>query len=46
LSSMPVYKNCIHSSGNSDLLSARGMNLPTVSEVDTEKVFNAFREVF
>lgn len=46
LSSMPVYKNYIHSSGNSDLLSARGMNLPTVSEVDTEKVFNAFREVF
>jgi perosamine synthetase len=46
LSSMPVYKKYVHSAGNSDLLSARGMNLPTVSDVDTEKVLNAFKEVF
>lgn len=46
LSSMPVYKAYVHSDVNSKILSARGMNLPTVTGVDAEKVLNAFKEVF
>lgn len=42
LSDMEVYKKYVHSSGVSKKLSARGLNLPTVQEVDYNKVIAAF----
>jgi perosamine synthetase len=45
LSDMEVYRKFVHSSGRSGEISKRGLNLPTVSQIDYSKVLAAFREI-
>ena len=45
LSEMPVYKPYVHSSGNSSVISARGLNLPTIENIDHQKVYDAFKSI-
>ena len=45
LSDMDVYKPYIFSSGVSKQLSARGMNLPTIKNIDFAKVAKAFKAI-
>jgi perosamine synthetase len=45
LSDMPVYRQYVHSSGVSKLLSDRGLNLPTINEIDYDKIVTAFNAI-
>lgn len=45
LSSMPVYKPYVFSNKNSLEISERGLNLPTVENIDFEKIKKAFKEI-
>jgi len=45
LSDMDVYKKYVHSSGVSKSVSDRGLNLPTINEINYDKVVAAFKEI-
>jgi len=45
LSEMDIYKPYVFSSSNSKTISFKGMNLPTIRNIDYEKIFTAFKSL-
>ncbi len=45
LSTMDIYKDYVHSSGNSHEVAKVGLNLPTIKNIDYDKVLQAFNSL-